>query len=142
MIKVTNEYLNMIGNNSLLQDLAKKSFTAKTSYWLAKTFDRLQKEGAIFFAERQKLIEKHAKRYETDGEEGERKWKKGDMISDGKSVSLNDVEGFSKDMKELAEIEIDLGLHKISFDLDREPACTVEEMSLLVPLIEVKEGEK
>ena len=139
MIKVTNGYLDTLGSNSNFQDLAQKPFTAKTSYWLARVFDRIQKEGAIFFAERQKLIEKHAKRYEADGEEGERKWKKGDMISDGKSVTLNDVEAFSKDLKELTEIEIDLGLHKIKFDLDKEPVCTVEEMSLLMPLIEVKE---
>ena len=139
MIKVTNRYLDTLGSNSNFQDLAQKPFTAKTSYWLARVFDRIQKEGAIFFAERQKLIEKHAKRYEADGEEGERKWKKGDMISDGKSVTLNDVEAFSKDLKELTEIEIDLGLHKIKFDLDKEPVCTVEEMSLLMPLIEVKE---
>jgi len=139
MIKVTNGYLDTLGSNSNFQDLAQKPFTAKTSYWLARVFDRIQKEGAIFFAERQKLIEKHAKRYEADGEEGERKWKKGDMISDGKTVSLNNVEAFSNDMKELTEIEIDLGLHKIKFDLDKEPVCTVEEMSLLMPLIEVKE---
>jgi len=139
MIKITNGYLDTLGSNSNFQDLAQKPFTAKTSYWLARVFDRIQKEGAIFFAERQKLIEKHAKRYEADGEEGERKWKKGDMISDGKTVSLNDVEAFSNDMKELTEIEIDLGLHKIKFDLDKEPVCTVEEMSLLMPLIEVKE---
>ena len=139
MIKITNGYLDTLGSNSNFQDLAQKPFTAKTSYWLARVFDRIQKEGAIFFAERQKLIEKHAKRYEADGEEGERKWKKGDMISDGKSVTLNDVEAFSKDLKELTEIEIDLGLHKIKFDLDKEPVCTVEEMSLLMPLIEVKE---
>ncbi|MDD5048443.1 MAG: hypothetical protein PHH09_05885 [Methanoregulaceae archaeon] len=139
MIKITNGYLDTLGSNSNFQDLAQKPFTAKTSYWLARVFDRIQKEGAIFFAERQKLIEKHAKRYEADGEEGERKWKKGDMISDGKSVTLNDVEAFSKDLRELTEIEIDLGLHKIKFDLDKEPVCTVEEMSLLMPLIEVKE---
>jgi len=139
MIKVTNGYLDGLGSNSLFQDLAKKPFTAKTSYWLARAFDRIQKEGAIYFAERQKLIEKHAKRYEKDGGEGERKWKKGDMISDGKNVSLDDVVGFGKDIKELIEIEIDLGLKKIKFDLDKEPACTVEEMTVLVPLIEVEE---
>jgi len=139
MIKVTNGYLEMIGSNSLFQELAKKPFTAKTSYWLARVFSQLQKEGEIYFAEKQKLIEKHAKRYEADGEEGERKWKKGDMVSDGKSVSLKDAEGFVKDMKELTEIELDLGLKLIKFDLDKEPACTVEEMTLLVPMIEVKE---
>jgi len=139
MIKITNGYLEMIGSNSLFQELAKKPFTAKTSYWLARVFSKLQKEGEIYFAEKQKLIEKYAKRHETDGGEGERKWNKGDMVSDGKSVSLNDMDGFMKDIKELTEIEIELGLHKIKFDLDKEPACTVEEMTLLVPLIEVEE---
>ena len=139
MIKITNGYLEQIGGNTLFQDLAKKPFTAKTSYWLARVLSQLQKEGEIYFAERQKLIEKHAKRHEKDGGQGDKTWKKGDIVSDGKNVSLENAERFVKDMKELTEIEIDLGLKKIKFDLDKEPSCTVEEMTLLVPLIEVKE---
>ena len=60
------------------------------------------------------------------------------MVSDGKSVSLKDAEGFVKDMKELTEIEVDLGLELILFDLDREPPLTIEEMTILLPLISEK----
>ena len=139
MIKITNGYLEMIGSNSLFQELAKKPFTARVSFYLAEAFIELQKKGELYLSQKQKGIEKYAKRHEADGGEGELKWKKGDMVSDGKSVSLNDVDGFVTYMKELTETEVNLGVNKIKFDLDKEPACTVEEMTLLVPLIEVKE---
>ena len=139
MIKITNAYLDTIINGGVLQVIAKKPFTAKTSYWLVRVFNKLEKEGEIYFSERRKLIEKHAKRHDKDGEEGEKKWKAGDMISDGQNVSLNDAELFMVDLRELTSIEINLGLDKIPFDLDKEPSCTVEEMGILMPLIEIKE---
>ena len=74
-------------------------------------------------------------RHEEDGES----WKKGDIVSDGQSVSLKDAKMFTKKLNELVEIEIDLGLEKVKFDLDKEPKCTIEEMRLLMPLIEVGE---
>ena len=77
MIKITNGYLEMIGSNSLFQELAKKPFTAKTSYWLARVFSQLQKEGEIYFAEKQKLIEKHAKRYDAAGKKANGNGRKG-----------------------------------------------------------------
>ena len=144
VIKVTNQYLDNMANNPTFQVIVKKQFSAKTSYWLARVFDSLQSKAKIYLAEKQKKVEKYAKRYEEDGEEKKddkvvRSWKKGDMIGDGKSVSLNDVEGFTKEINELTEIEIGIGIDKIEFDLDKEPACTVEEMGSLLPLIEVKE---
>ena len=143
-IKVTNAYLDSIANNSSFQVIVKKQFSAKTSYWLARVFNKLQREAKIYLAEKQKLVEKYAKRHEEDGEEKKdgkaiKAWKKGDMIGDGKSVSLNDVEGFTKEINELTEIEIGIGLNRIDFDLDKEANCTVEEMGILLPLIEVKE---
>ena len=65
-------------------------------------------------------------------------WKKGDIVSDGQNVSLDDVAGFQKDIAELTGIEIEIGINKIPFDLDKEPTCTVEEMSLLLPFIGVE----
>jgi len=143
-IKITNAYLDSIANNSSFQVIIKKQFSAKISYWLARVFDKLQREAKIYLAEKQKLVEKYAKRYEEDGEEKKdgkviKTWKKGDMIGDGRSVSLNDVDGFNKEINELVEIEISIGLDRIEFDLDKEPNCTVEEMGTLLPLIEVKQ---
>jgi len=143
-IKVTNAYLDSMANSPAFQVIVKKQFSAKTSYWLARVFDKLQREAKIYLAEKQKLIEKYAKRYEEDGEEKKdgkvvKSWKKGDMIGDGRSVSLTDVDGFTKEINELTEIEIGIGIDKIEFDLDKESNCTVEEMGSLLPLIEVKE---
>jgi len=43
-IKVTNAYLDSIANNSSFQVIVKKQFSAKTSYWLARVFNKLQRE--------------------------------------------------------------------------------------------------
>ena len=144
MIKVTNAYLDTTANSPTVQTIIKKSFTAKTSYWLARVFDKLRREAKIYLSERQKLIEKYARRYEKDGEEKKdgkviKSWKKGDMISDGQSVSLADMAGFTKEINELTEIEIEIGINKIKFDLEKEPTCTIEEMAILLPLLDVKE---
>ncbi len=133
-IKVQNSYFEGM-NNPIFQIIIKKSFTTKTSYWLARVFDKLQSEAKIYFAEKQKLIEKYAKRHEKDGEG----FKKGDIVSDGQTVDLKDATIFRKELNELLEIEVEIGLNKIEIDLEREPSCTVEEMGLLLPLIEVKE---
>lgn len=135
MIKVTNGYLDTLTNNPLIQAIVKKSFTAKTSYWLAKVFDKLQREAKIYFSEKQKLIEKYAKRHDKDGEG----FKKNDIISDGQNITLDNVKEFQREITELTEIEIEIGINKIEFDLEREPNCTPEEMAILIPLIHVKE---
>ena len=135
MIKVKNEYLDTMANSTVIPAIIKKDFTTKTSYWLARVFDKFQSEAKIYLAEKQKIIDKYALRQEKDGKD----FKKGDIISDGKNISIKDVAGFTKEANELAEIEIEIGLNKIEFDFDKEPSCTVEEMALLLPLITVKE---
>lgn len=144
MIKVTNAYLDTMVNSPTVQSITQKTFTTKTSYRLARVFDRLRREAKIYLAERQKLIEKYAKRYEKDGEEKKddkviKSWKKGDMISDGRSVFLTNTADFTKKINELTEIEIEIGINKIKFDLEKEPVCTIEEMVILLPLLDVKE---
>ena len=142
-IVITNRYLDRAIMRTpeghqltpLVKAIIKKSFTAKTSYWLARVFDKFPGKFKIYLSEQQKLIEKHAKRHEMDGDG----FKKGDMITDGQSVSLDNIQEFQREITELTEIEIEVGINKIDFDLDKEPSCTVEEMSLLLPLIGVKE---
>lgn len=134
-IKITNQYLDTMTNNPVVQTIIKKPFTAKTSYWLARVFDKLQRETKIYLNEKQKLIEKYAKRYDADG----KNWKKGDMITDGQSISLTNIKDFTKEINELTEIEIEIGINKITFDIEKEPACTIEEMTILLLLLDVKE---
>jgi len=131
-IIITNGYIDTVINSSIISEITKKQFTAKTSYWV---FDKIGNDSKVYLSERKKLIEKYAMRYEADGET----WKKGDIVSNGDSISLGNIQEFNAEMAELTEIEIDLGINKIAFDLIREPACTIKEMSLLIPLIAVEE---
>jgi len=155
-IKVKNGYLDTIStevNDLIVKTLIKKDFTPKVSYWLARVFDELPTIAKAYTAGRQKLIEKYALRYEEDGEEKEigkdgkekkggkiiKSWKKGDIVSDGQSVSLTDTKAFSEELNELIEIENKLDINRIKFDFDKEPRCTIEEMRILVPLIDIEE---
>jgi len=141
-IKVTNGYLERILTSKVVESIIKKDFTTQTSYWLATVFESLPSKARIYSSERQKLIEKYAKRYEEDvpeDEKGNKAHKKGDIMSDGVNVVIGDVKKFNKALNELLNIERQLEINKIPFDLEKEPPCTVEEMGLLLPLIEVKE---
>jgi len=60
------------------------------------------------------------------------------VISDGQSVFLTDVEGFTKELNELMEIELDIGINKIEFDLEKKLVCTIEEMVILLSLLDVE----
>ena len=67
MIKVTYAYLDIMINSPIIQTISKRPFTARTSCLLARVFDKLHREVKIYLAERQRLIEKYAKRHEKDG---------------------------------------------------------------------------
>jgi len=159
-IKITLGYLDRIASSPALQLIMKKQPPFRVAYSLARIFDNLQKEIRIYSAEKQKLIEKYAERHIADGEEKKddkviRKWKKGDVVSDGQSVSLKDVTGFTEEMNKLSESEIDLGLCRAEIDLEEMKQCldefdparpiaekpifSIEEMSILMPLIKIKE---
>lgn len=126
MIKIKNSYIESVDSKGVLQNIIRKGFTAKTSYWLATIFIKLEEASKIYFGEKKKLIDKHAMRDDKD-----------EVISDGRGTTLRNPTAFNDELIELLEIEIDLGVKKVNFDLDMEPKCTIEEMGLLLPLIEV-----
>ena len=126
MIEIKNEYIEMIGNSAIVQGLVKKTFTAKTSFWLATIFGKIEEISKIYFAEKKKLVDRYAK---LD--------KNGEIITDGKTVTLENISNFNKDLKALMDIKSDLNIEKIKYDLDDEPGCSIEEMGLLLPFIEV-----
>ena len=143
-IKITPEYLEKISNNLLLTNLGKKSLGNKLSYRLARIFNALEKEMKIYFAEKQKIIEKYAERYDKDGQQKDKNgkviksWKKGDIISDGQTVALADIAGFNSAMQELLQTEVDLGMEKVRIDFEnpKMDQLTVQEMQILLPLME------
>ncbi len=129
MIEVTNGYLESVLNNPMVKKIISKPFTAKTSYWIARVLDEIKIKGKIYILEKQKLIEKYAKRYPKSKE----------IVKEGDSIILENPEAFTNEINELTEIKISLGIPKIEYDFDKEPACTVEEMTILLPLITPKE---
>ncbi len=142
-IEITNLYIENSNQSPIFQNLVKKSFPVKTSYWLSKAFEHLRRESKIYFEEKKKLIEKHALRHTQEGEEKDgkgkviRRWKEGDVQADASgNVTITDVEEFQKGIRELQEIKITLGVNRIKLDLDKAPDLTVEEMTFLLPLIE------
>ena len=127
MIKITNEYIDKLGASEVTKTLLKKEFTCKTSYWLARIFNEIEISSKIFISEKQRIVDKYAKK-----DEG------GKIIQTGDSVTILDIAAFQKELTELFSIEIDFQINKIIFDIEKEPNCTIEEMSLLLPLVEVE----
>lgn len=127
MIEITNKYVDLMVSGDVVKVLIKKEFTCKTSYWLARFFNEIENLSKTFIGERQKIINKYAK-----------KDVKGEVITDNGNITINDVMSFQKNLSELLEIKLKLDGEKIEFDIDKEPKCTIEEINLLLPLIEVK----
>ena len=121
MIEIKNEYIEMIGNSAIVQGLVKKTFTAKTSFWLATIFGKIEEISKIYFAEKKKLIDRYAK-----------------LDKDGKIIEIENMSNFNKDLKALMDIKSVLSVEKIKYNLDEEPACSIEEMGLLLSFIEVE----
>lgn len=127
MIKITNEYIDRLGSGKVIKTLLGKEFTCKTSYWLARIFNEIENLSKIFVEEKQKIVDKYAKKDDN-----------GEIIQNNDNITILDITAFQKDLKELLEIELDLQKKQIVFDIEKEPRCTIEEMLILLPLIEVK----
>jgi len=121
-MKIKNMYFETL---SKVQSLLTKEFSAKTSFYLARIFDKIQSESKIYFSEKQRLVDKYAKKDD-----------KGKNIIQGDSILLNEPEKFQKEFDELMGIEIDLGLDKIKIDFDNEPKLSINEMMILFNFIE------
>lgn len=124
-MKINNEQIEVLASKDI-NKLIKKDCTAKTAYWIARIFDKLESESKHYFTQKQRLIDKYAKRDDTD-----------EIIRDGDNISIGDIAAFRVELEELLKIEIDLGFDMIKFDLDKEPNFTPEEMQILLPFIEV-----
>ena len=120
-MKIKNRYFETLTE---IAPLLKKEFSAKTSFYLARLFDKIQTESKVYFSEKQKLVEKYAKRDD-----------KGEIVSSGGSVSLDNPEEFTRKLEEILSIEIDIGLDTIIIDFDKEPKMTIEELMILLPFI-------
>ena len=143
-IKIPNSYFERV-NTPTFQSMMKKDIfkEVKARYWLGKALDRVEQESRRYFKEKQKLITQYAKKHTKAGKEERngqmiKRWNKGDPITlPSGEPDWENFDAFVKDLGELQEIEIDLGMKKVEFT--DPPDLPVGEIMLILPLIEEKE---
>ena len=132
-ITVTNSYImNLLDpNNTLFQELVKKELPVKVSYWITRAITKMTGFMVDFESERTKIAEKFAKRDDDDeiikvkGEDGR------------ESLQIDNLEDFNVKFMELLNIEVDLGIKPIKYDVDNDNCMlSIQEMMLLMPLLE------
>lgn len=138
-IVVKSVYCEKLGE-PVTQKILAKSFPIKTGYWISRAIEKIRQEAKAYTDQRNKLIEKYAKKPEelTDEE------KKAKMPAG--QVFLKDVKAYEEDLAVLQTADINLGIDKIKVDLNvldkwfndrKEPGLTIAEMEYLLPFFEV-----
>lgn len=135
-----------IASGEDFQSARKKTFgSKKVSIWLARLASKLRDEGAPYFEEKQRLVQEHALKYESDGEERRgnrviRSWKKGEIVADDNGVRWENAPAFFKALSDLQKIEIEIpGIDRISSDLETTPPLTPAEIEAMMHFVEVEE---
>ena len=123
-IKITNHYFETLATKNV-QELLSKQFTAKTSFFLARLFDKLEKESKYYFDQKQKLINQYAKKDDD-----------GNPVQKDGMVTLDNPEKFSSELEEVLKININFEWEKVKIDFDKEPALSIDEMMILLPFVE------
>ena len=112
-ITLTNGQIEMMLFNQAFSNAMKKQFPFKVNYWLGRILDKLKHLAEPYQKEVNAVIDKYA---ETEtGKDGEEKPKR---RPDGNIVWGKNEKAAGDALKELREIEVDLGFHKIELDLD------------------------
>ena len=132
MIKLTNLQIQNIVTSGALQTVAKKPLPIKVSYWITKNIDKLTTEYKYFLDAKKKLIEQYGKRDD-----------KGELVTNKETgeVYLKDVQGFQDALRELLEMEVEVDINPVKIDMEKldNLTFTLEEMSILLPLIDVND---
>lgn len=149
-ITVKNIYFETANpGNPVFQQLVKKQVfrNAVSRYWLSRALAKVAEHSKEYLETRATTARDFAQKYSKDGEQkdkdGEviRSWKKGDPVSfpDG-SVSIQDTEGFRKQVSELQEVEVDLGIPQVPFN--EVLNLPHEEEMIILPLMEEIDEDK
>lgn len=115
-----------------LNDLKKKKLPIRLSYTLNRNIKLLEPSIEVFNDERYKLFEQY----------GERDEENKIVVDAGGNVKFSDPLAFSKAIRELRDVDIDVAVQKVSIDLvetcDQEQfdSLTPEELELLDFMIE------
>ena len=112
MILKNIELINAVGG---LRKLNEASLPIKVSYKVTKNIMTIEKELAVYNAEKQKLINKYGE-----------KDSKGELIMDeNNQVNIIDIVSWTNDINELENVENDISIEKIdldSIDIDITPS--------------------
>lgn len=149
-IVVKNRYFETANpGNATFQRLIKKQVfrNAISRYWLSRAFTKVDQLSKAYIDTRAEVARTHAQKHDKDGDQKDkdgnviRSWKKGDPIAfpDG-SVSIQDTEGFRKDINALQEEDIDLGVPQVPFNETLN--LPLEEEMIVLPLMEEIDEDK
>ena len=134
---VTNEYfekLSLKQNVDTLNNLLKKPFPAKISYWISRFVSVIQSRSKEYFNTKQSLVKKYA---ELDEQGNVRALPDNRVIWNKKK--MDDGAAFTKEFAELLAIEVDLKLGPVKVNLEQLDelgvTITAAEWALL-PFIE------
>ncbi len=115
---------NML-NHPLLAQVTKKQLPTKTSYALACAVDKLIHEMKTYFTKIQETADKYAVKID-----GKTKQLPGGYIDFGDNQDkANEI------MTALGDVDIELPLSPIKLDFDQCPDMSIEEISVILPLL-------
>jgi len=135
-IILTNGQLEAMAFNPAFRKAVQQPFPVKTSYWLARAMEKIERELKPFMKTMNEIMEKYAEKRLND------KTKKEEIKRrpDGMPVWGKNEEIATAALEELRAIEVDLGIQPIKLDLE---ACekmdiipSPETFALLMPLLE------
>ena len=135
-IKMTNGEIEARLGNPAFAKAVKRNFPVKTSYWLGRCLKKMEEEFRHHSEKINELVENLAEK-EIDGKTGNPRVKR---RPDGQPVWGKSQEKAEVELKELREIEVDLGFQKICLDLEacekRGLEVSPEDFALLIPFFE------
>ena len=135
-IIVKNHYCELL-NGSVAQRVLDEEFPVKVGYWTSRAIAKLRREAKFYWEKRNELVEK----YKKEGSEEIEK-DKDDATKADATVELTDPKAFRKDLLELQDIDIDLGINLIKVNLEELPELTLAELEFLLPFFDVQEVKR
>ena len=125
-MKLSNE--RILRDITALAEIAKKELPVKVSYAIAKNISKIEKEFKLYDKEREKLIDKYAEK-DNDGKV---------IIGENNQFKIKSecTDAWSKDIRELLDIENDIDIYKFKIDELNGYYMTPTELMLIEYMIE------
>jgi hypothetical protein len=127
-ILVSHAQIEAILSSQSMVSTIRKALPIKQAYWLARSLDKMRQVYKIYKESQQDIIQEHAQLDDAKkpiaDDKGLVKWKPEHEAAAGEAL------------KELGDIEVDLGINRIELNID-DPGqqFSIEDMLLLLPLI-------